>query len=812
MAATAAALALALPAGAGAAKLQEPKPVKKPPAANVKISKQRVIVRSGRSRAVINRTPFWISFFSGRRPALRELVANADPTPKALPVTEDPEPFALERDPDNALYAPLTYEVGNEIHEQWTGGLWTGNTLFSRRSGTTHAARGVKRARPHKEGVRMLVTTSEPGRRLVVKVVPDGVAGLRVTATPNPQRGVMTVGDSFATAPGEGFHGFGGTHGTTDKRGEKVFSDVAQQNLGGQETLLPGLALFPVLLAGGTSYSALELGGVPSPTELPGGFERYMFPNGMNAAYYPQAQFISDRGYGFLLNRDDRSRWRMANDRGDAWQVQASGGRLDYTVFPARGRRGAISHLTKLTGRHRLPPPWAQGPTLVRAIQIPALPGGAAVESPETYRNKIEQDIANIRAHGLNISAYSFEGWALLNDLDYVRSVTARLRAMGIRSILYVRAYMSDDALATEKKGDYAETKRLGLVATTPGGAPYEFGGNGGAPATLLDFTKPATVKWWRARLKLLVSLGADGFMQDFGEQVQDDMHFADGRTGLTMHNRYPVLFHKTSRRILDQIAAKRRREPIWFYTRSGYSGRPGSAAFEMGNFPGDETVDWGGASGLRSLAPDMLNRAVGGAFGYTTDIGGYLDNLTGPPSEELYNRWSEWSALTPYFRVHNSASSGTRMPWFYGAATLARWKALADLHTRAIPLLRKLWKKGRRTGMPVTRPMWLAAPEAPGFGRDQQWLLGHNLLVAPVVFPGATTRQVALPAGCWSHGPTGQAYTGPGSATVPAPLGALPHFTRCGTSPLAAPAKKKGKKGKKGRGKRGAKRGSPRL
>ena len=126
------------------------------------------------------------------------------------------------------------------------------------------------------------------------------------------------------------------------------------------------------------------------------------------------------------------------------------------------------------------------------------------------------------------------------------------------------------------------------------------------------------------------------------------------------------------------------RRGTPWFFSRSGYSGRPGSAAYEMGNFPGDETVDWSAGSGLRSLAPDMLNRAVGGAFGYTTDIGGYVDLLAGAPNAELYTRWSEWSALTPYFRVHNSAANGTRMPWSYGPQALARWKSLAALHRRA--------------------------------------------------------------------------------------------------------------------------------
>jgi len=761
-----------------------------PAGAAVKLTGKRIVVSNGAARVMIDRAPLRLVFRSRRHTLLRELRAPRSTTPRALPGTDDPEPFAVERHPDHAVYAPLTYEVGTDLHAQWDAGLWNGNTLFDRRSGTVYAARRVISAKREGDGVRLTLATNEAKRRLIARIDPDRAGGLRVRVRPSSASGVISMGDSFASRPSEGFHGFGGTHGSTEKRGEKVYSDVVQENLGGSETLLPGLALFPLLVTSGTSYSITELGGVPSPTELPGGFERFMFPNGMNAAYYPQAEFVSSHGYGFLLNQNLRSRWRLATDRPDAWQVEASGSRLDYTVFPARSRRGAVRDLTAVTGHHRLPPSWAEGPILSRAVKSPALPGSPPAETPASYRAKIEQDLADIQRYGLRISAYGFEGWGML-DPAYVRSVISRLHAMRIRAVLYVRAYVSDDALATQPPGDFEETKRLGLVATTASGAPYEFGGNGGSPSTLLDFTKRATVKWWRRRLDYLIGLGADGFMQDFGEQVQDDMHFANGMTGVGMHNRYPVIYHRVSRQILDRWATKHaKREPIWFFTRAGYSGRPGSAAYEMGNFPGDETVDWGAASGLRSLAPDMLNRAVGGAFGFTTDIGGYIDTLTGPPSEELFDRWSEWAGLTPYFRVHNSASTGVRMPWSYGASTLELWKQMAALHQRALPLMRRLWRKGRRTGMPVTRPLWLSAPEAPSFGRDQEWMLGANVLVAPVVTKGDTSRTVALPRGCWVHEPTGQRLTGPGSATVPAPLGALPYFFRCGTRPFKTRAR----------------------
>lgn len=765
-------------------------------AATVSIGEQRVVVRDAARSVVIERSPLRISFNDRHgRPVLRGLAAG-ETEPKPLPETEDPEPFGLEHLPDNATYAPLQYEVGEETLAQWNNGLWTGNTLFSRRSGTVHFARSVVAAEPWKRGVRLELSTTEPGRRLIVEVTPDQGRAFRVRVRPDQRQGVITVGDSFVSTEKEDFYGFGGRHGSVDKRGEKLYGDLEQENLGGEETLVPGLSLFDTLVEQGTDFDPDDFT-PPDPATLPGGFERYLFPNGANAAYYPQAQFVSSRGYGFLLNQSRRSRWRMANDRADAWQVQASAARLDYTVVIGerviaadKSPRRAVRGLSAITGRHRVPPRWAQGPTLWRAVQVPVLPGLPAPETAATYRAKIEQDLADIEAHDVEISAYAFEGWALLDDFDYVKSVIRRLRRMGIRTILYHRAYVSNDSLNTQPPGDFDETIAKGLVATTADGDPYIFGSNGGSPATLLDFTDPDTVRWWRARLKLLIDAGSDGFMQDFGEQVQDEMRFDSGAGGRAMHNRYPVIFHRTSREILDQLARRNGvRQPYWFFTRAGYSGRPGSAAYEMGNFPGDGTTDWGGASGLRSLAPDMLNRAVGGAFGFTADIGGYADFLSGATQEEIFVRWSEWAALTPYFRVHNSASQGTRMPWDFGEETLERWTEMAALHQRALPLIRDLWRRGRRNGMPITRPMWLAAPEAPGAATEgQQWLLGRSVLVAPIVEEGATSRQVSFGYGCWrQQGIPGRGprIEGPTTRVIEAPLGRLPYFFRCGKQPF---------------------------
>ena len=293
----------------------------------------------------------------------------AAPRPVALPVTDDPEPFAREDHPDHAVYAPLTFEVGRERIEQWQGSFWSGNLLRARRSGTVHRATRVLRATPDGRGVRLVLATTDGRRRLVVRLGPDRGRALRVRARPVPARGVMTMADSFATAPGEAFHGFGGRHWGVDQRGRKLYGWTDQENFGGPmiKTLERGLGSLTTSALLGRTPADL---GVPAPVidTAPGGRDHYLFPNGPGGAYYPQGLFVSSRPYGFLLNQPELL--ALAHGRRPPRRLAGAGlraPRLDYTVAVGAGP-SAVRTLTAIDGRHRLPEAWAMGPSLLRAV------------------------------------------------------------------------------------------------------------------------------------------------------------------------------------------------------------------------------------------------------------------------------------------------------------------------------------------------------------------------------------------------------------------------------------------------------------
>jgi sulfoquinovosidase len=718
----------------------------------VEIRPERIVVDAGAASAVVRRNPVRITFRDNRGRVVLAEVRNRLPGPLVEPFTVDPEPGGVDLLPETTLYSPLTFTVGAERIEQSGGpGPFVGNLVQAQRSGTQYSAHAVVRARRSGRGVRLDLSTNDPsGRRLLVKLAPLGRRAIRVTVRPSEATGVAVVADSFAAGRAEAFRGFGGRHNALDQRGYTLDSFLNQTNLS-----------------------------APAPAGAPGPPDRYMSPNGPTGAYFVQSSFVSSRPYGFLSLGNELTRWRMASDRPDAWQVAASAPALDYVVAPGRAPR-VIRTLTGLTGRHRVPPRWALRPQFDRLVRFPP-------QSAAEYLREVRRDLARIERYELPVGSYRIEAWEFI-PRPVLRRLIRRFRAHGIRVLLYFRAFVGRDEIGTDRPELLDEAIRRGYVATRADGRPYVFQSNFFTDAAIVDFTDPAARRWWTRRIHEALELGADGFMQDFGEQVQRDMHFHDGSTGRTMHNRFPVLFHRATRQAINSyLAANPGRGQPYFFTRAGYSGLPGSVAYENATWPGDEPTDWSRSAGLAAQAPDMLNRGIGGAYGFGTDIGGYFDVGRTPTTKELFLRWAEWAALTPIFRLHGSVAAGTHTPWSYDRQTIRIYRRLSLLHQAAAPLIARLWRQAARTGMPIARPLWLAVPgDRVAARQDQQWMLGPNVLVAPVVEQGARSREVYFPRGCWVQPETGRRLRGPASREVAAPLGRLPYFFRCGRRPWA--------------------------
>jgi alpha-glucosidase (family GH31 glycosyl hydrolase) len=708
--------------------------------ASVAIGPEEIVVEAGRASAVIARAPFNLSF---RNSAGDVVLAEVPNQPAfALP----PGDARLAGEPAGpALYAPLSFLVGRSQPATFTEYLDSGDLRSVEESGTEYSATEVLAAEARGEGVALTVSTDDPaGRTLSVDVAPQGPGAIKVSATPSEPAGVGAMADSFVSSPSEAFHGFGGEHNSLDQHGQSLYDWVDQENVG---------------------TGASE--------------ERDLVPDGPHAAYYAQASFVSNRDYGFLLDGSALSTWRLDDEEPQAWQTETASPALEYVVAPG-SMTHAISTLTAITGRQRVPPAWL-GPMFDQEVEF-------GMTAPE-YEKRTEYDLEKIVSTKLPVSAFRVEGWVYLNPAFRER-LYAELKANGIRPLVYFRPFAGDEDSGETSKALYEFALAHHLFATQQSGEPFLFTSNYGHPAGLIDFTNPAAVAWWRERVFDALEEGAEGFMLDFGEQVQPGMHFMDGTSAEVMHNLYPVPYDHITRTVVDEFEASHPGRQIIFFTRAGFSGEPGSAAYESFNFPGDETTDWTQSSGLASLTRDMLNRAIGGAYGYSTDIGGYYDAGRPLTTRELFLRWAEWAALSPVFRLHGAAF-GEHAPWSSHIHALVLYKQLTNLHISAEPLIASLWQEADETGIPVTRPLYLDYPDDPqAAAQDQEWLLGANVLVAPVVEQEATSRSVYLPDGCWRDPETGLQVTGPRTEQVAATVSQLPFFFRCGTAPFKPPGR----------------------
>lgn len=168
-------------------------------------------------------------------------------------------------------------------------------------------------------------------------------------------------------------------------------------------------------------------------------------------------------------------------------------------------------------------------------------------------------------------------------------------------------------------------------------------------------------------------------------------------------------------------------------------------------------------------------------------DIGGFgglaSDGVSGRHlPDDLYVRWVQSGAFQPILRLHSD--HGDRLPWDYSGK--ARQVAARFLRLRGtlVPYLYTLARQARETGLPIARAMYLRWPEhGRAYAYDRQYMLGPDVLVAPVGVPGDPARKtVWFPPGEWIDYFTGERQRGPGVRTLSVPLERAPVFVREGS------------------------------
>ncbi len=243
------------------------------------------------------------------------------------------------------------------------------------------------------------------------------------------------------------------------------------------------------------------------------------------------------------------------------------------------------------------------------------------------------------------------------------------------------------------------------------------------------------------------------------------------------VHNAYPLLEAWATHDGFKQHDPGGR----WFIlTRAGFPGVQRYAAL----WTGDNQADWGQ---LEMSVPQLLTLSISGLPFVGSDVGGFGDDA----DPELMVRWTQLGAFYPFFRNHSSKYSNRREPWVFGEAYERLIREAVKLRYRFLPQLYKLFRQAAEGGEPIIRPLVYEFPEDEStWDLDSEFLVGPNLLVAPVTQPGVRARAVYLPSGSrwldyWSH----EVHSGGGWVLVDAPLERIPIFIRENTGLVVSEA-----------------------
>ena len=285
------------------------------------------------------------------------------------------------------------------------------------------------------------------------------------------------------------------------------------------------------------------------------------------------------------------------------------------------------------------------------------------------------------------------------------------------------------------------------------------------------DLTNEATRDYIKGFLRAMVQdLGMDGWMADFGEWNPVDAALHDGRDPMAHHNEFPIEWHRLWREVMDEL---RPDGDFVVFARSGFTG---VQAVSQVHWIGDQEANFSPHDGLPTVVPAMLNLGMSGVPFVTHDIAGFSG---GPSTKELFMRWVELGAFTPIMRTHEGANKDDNWSWEKDQETTNHFRRFALVHEALAPDFRTLAQEASSSSAPILRHLMLVFPDDPTSRTvDDQFMIGEQLLVAPVVEAGATSRAVYLPPGTWFDVWSGEQHDGGTVVTVDAPLGSPPVFS----------------------------------
>ena len=522
--------------------------------------------------------------------------------------------------------------------------------------------------------------------------------------------------------------------------------------------------------------------------------------------------------YGIFFDNSYRSYFdfgRLSQER--IW-FGAEGGELNYYFFYGPSIKKILNRYADLTGHMPLMPLWSLG---VQQCRYSYYPDTMVERVVREYRARdLPLDVIYLDIHYMNgYRVFTFDQ----NRFPSPKALTDKLLKQGVRTVVIVdpgvkyqpplpaptpqtpepirersfedvavgglgegaRAllrqdrsyYVFDQGIA----GNYFQRRKSGelfIPRVWPGDSVF------------VDYTKADARKWWGDLHRAYTDNGIAGIWNDMNEPAdfvdqtggnqRDVVSYDEGEHSTHAKNRnvFALLMARATYEGLSRLQPDRR---PFVVTRAGYAGIQRYSTM----WTGDTLSTW---DALALNVPMFTSLGLSGEPFIGSDVGGFIGRADG----EFLVRSYQIGFLAPFFRNHHAIDGYDQEPWRFGKYYEDIIRNYLKLRYQLLPFLYTSLEEAHRTGVPVFRPLMLNYQDDPNtYNLDDEFMIGGDLLVAPIVKANVTSRLVYLPPGTWYDYWTKEKYAGGTMIRADAPLQTVPMFVRGGAIIPMAPEMK---------------------
>lgn len=534
------------------------------------------------------------------------------------------------------------------------------------------------------------------------------------------------------------------------------------------------------------------------------------FTHQQEKTYLPIPFFFTDAGYGLFF--DTNYQVNVLTEQKDATvlltleAVTDSRKGMDPFYLYFGEPQTMLKQYIDASGECMLPPKWSFGPWMsangwntqketleqidkMKEYQIPASVLVLEAWSDETtfylYNNTKYEPKGG--AERLTYEDFSFDENGLWPN---PKEMSRILHENNVKLILWqipVIKYM-DTKDNTQHVNDEEYAIRKGYCVKDKDGNPYRITDKWFAGSLVPDFTNQEAKDWWFSKRRFLIEdLDIDGFKTDGGEFIYDNQAvFSNGKTGEEMRNPYPNLYLEGYHEFMNQY--KGEGKGILF-SRAGYTG---AQRYPI-HWAGDQMSEY---VEFRSQIKAGLSAGLSGVIFWGFDIAGFAGDL---PTTDLFLRSTAMAAFSPVMQFHAEPRTGQffleerrswnndRSPWNMAEVNkepviLEIYRNYANIRMNLMPYIYNEAIYCSEQGRPMFAHLILDYPEDEKvIDIEDEYLFGRSMLVAPVIYEGATNRNIYLPKGNWYNFFSDEKYEGGREFLYECPLGEIPVFVKEG-------------------------------